>query len=142
MTVPRHVERHRTRLVCRDQRSGIVSHGWGRMLTSRIRGYRANVGTKDVEEVPSRYVIRRLLGVDRIADNSQADRAGVAIVHYARYPELRQIAPTTGAYDGRFQVMLTRYDIEAILPLRSGSAHRNGAYHLTVDRIRQSQNRA
>jgi hypothetical protein len=114
----------------------------GGTLTSRIHGYRGNIGTNDVQEVPSRYVIRRLLGVDRIADNSPADRAGVAIVHYAREPELRQIAPATGAYDGRFQVMLTRYDIEAILSLRSGVAHRNGAYNLTVDRIRQSQNRA
>lgn len=114
----------------------------GRTLTSRVRGYRGNVGMNDVEELPSRYVIRRLLGVNRIAEGSQADRAGVTIVHYARDPELRQVAPATGAYDGRFQVMLTRYDIEAILPLRSGVAHRNGAYHLTVDRIRQSQNRA
>ena len=40
---------------------------------------------------------------------------------------VRQVAPATGAYDGRFQVMLTRYDIEAILPLRSGATHRNGA---------------
>ena len=114
----------------------------GRTLTSRVRGYRGNVGTNDVGELPSRYVIRRLLGVDRIADRSQADSAGVTIVHYARDPELRQVAPVTGAYDGRFEVMLTRYDIEAILPLRSGVAHRNGAHNLTVDRIRQSQDRA
>ena len=109
----------------------------GRTLTSRVRGYRGNVGTNDVGELPSRYVIRRLLGVDRIADRSQADSAGVTIVHYARDPELRQVAPVTGAYDGRFEVMLTLYDIEAILPLRSGVAHRNGAHNLIVDRIRQ-----
>ena len=49
----------------------------GRTLTSGVRGYRGNVGTNDVEELPSRYVIRRLLGVDRIADGSQAERAGL-----------------------------------------------------------------
>jgi len=123
-------------------REAAIRAAGGRTLESRIRGYRGNIGTNDIEELPSRYVIRHLLGVDRIADGSQAYRAGVAIVHYAREPELRQIAPATGAYDGRFEVMLTRYDIEATLPLRSGAAHRNGAYNLTVDRIRQSQGRA
>ncbi|HEY0284650.1 MAG TPA: hypothetical protein VGC23_04625 [Vicinamibacterales bacterium] len=114
----------------------------GRTLTSRVRGYRGTVGTNDVEELPSRHVIRRLLGVDCIADGSQADRAGVTIVHYARDPELRQIAPATGVYDGLFEVMLTRYDVEAIVPLRNGVVHRNGACYLAIDRIRQSQGRA
>jgi hypothetical protein len=123
-------------------REAAIRAAGGRTLESRIRGYRGNIGTNDIEELPSRYVVRHLLGVDRIADGSQAYRAGVAIVHYAREPEIRQIAPATGAYDGRFEVMLTRYDIEAILPLRSGAAHRNGAYNLTVDRIRQSQGSA
>ena len=113
----------------------------GRMLTSRIPGYRANVGTRDVDEVPNRYVVRRLLGVDRIADSSPAKRAGNAIVHYAREPDLRQLAPNTGAYDGRFQVMLSRYDVEAIMPLRGGVTYRSGAYCLVLDRIRHSQNR-
>ena len=99
----------------------------GRTLTSRVRGYRGNVGTNDVEELPSRYVIRRLLGVDRIAEGSQAGQRGVTIVHYARAPE-----PSTGRSGNRrlrrsnSQVMLTRYDIEAILPpsQRRGTSQR------------------
>ena len=123
-------------------RDASIRTAGGRTLTSRIRGYRAKVGIGKVDEVHSRYVIRRLLGVDRIADSSQAERPELAIVHYARDPELRQIAPATGSYDGRFDVTLTRYDIEAILPLRSGATHRQGAYNLIVDRIRHQQGRA
>jgi hypothetical protein len=112
----------------------------GEALTSRVPASRARLVAGGV---PAEHdeAVRQLLNVERLVDRSQQSKADSVIVLYARHPDLQRVAPATGTYDGRFRVSLTRHDIEAILPLRRGAAHRNGAYRFVVDRIHQESGR-
>jgi hypothetical protein len=110
-------------------------------LSSRVRAAPARVAIDDAQSVQNNEVIRRLLNIGRLVERSQDKLAENAIVMVARTPELRRLDADRGTYEGRFLVSLTRHDIEAVLPFRSGVAVHLGAYRVSVDRIRPSQSR-
>jgi hypothetical protein len=110
-------------------------------LTSHVRAAPASVAIDDAESVQNHEVIRRLLNVERLIDRRQETRAESAVVMVARASDLRRIPADRGAYDGTFVLSLTRHDIEAVLPFRSGAAVRIGTYQFAVDRIRPSRER-
>lgn len=103
-------------------------------LTSRVPASGARLVVGGVPDYHDEAV-RQLLNVERLVDRPQPSKADSVIVLYARHRDLQRLAPATGTYDGRFRVSLTRHDIEAILPLRRGTAHRRDAYRFAVDRI-------
>jgi hypothetical protein len=110
-------------------------------LTSRVRAAPASVAIDDAESVQHHEVIRRLLNVERLIDRRQETRAEPAVLMVARTPELQRIQPDRVMYAGTFRVSLTRHDIEAVLPFRSGATVRIDAYHFVVDRIHLSRDR-
>jgi hypothetical protein len=83
--------------------------------------------------------IPRLLDVQRLVgdqyDQRGDERLLWPIVFFTRAPDRRRVAPVDGSYDGRFRVALTRQDIEAVLPLRDGASHQNGAYRFSIERV-------
>ena len=68
------------------------------------------------EPHPTRGVMRRLLGVQRLVDPA-APPTDSTTVFFVRDAELQKLAPASGTYEGRFQVRLTRHDLEATLPV-------------------------
>ena len=110
-------------------------------LTSHVRAASASVAIDDAESVQNNEVIRRLLNVERLIDWRQEKRAETAIVMVARTDDLRRLSADGVEYEGTFLLSLTRHDIEAVVPLRSGAAVRMGAYQFAVGRIRPSPSR-
>jgi hypothetical protein len=112
------------------------------VLTSRVPANPIGVPTDDAEGVQSADLVqrsvalRRLLNVERVAgEGVPYDKAQWPIIFFAKEPDIRRVAPTVGAYEGRFRVSLTHHTIEAILPLRRGAVHENGAFHFALDRV-------
>jgi len=110
-------------------------------LNSGTRAAFARVAIDDAQSVQTNEVVRRLLNVERLIEWRQDKTAENAVVMVARTPDLRRLGADRGTYEGRFLVSLTRHDIEAVLPLRSGVAVELGAYRVAIDRIRPSQSR-
>jgi hypothetical protein len=105
------------------------------VLTSRVPANPIGVPIDDAEGTQRSVVLRRLLNVERMAGERPYERAEWPVILFAKEPDIRGLAPAVGAYEGRFQVSLTHHTIEAILPLRSGAAHENGAFHFALDRV-------
>jgi hypothetical protein len=108
----------------------------GTTLASAAPGYPVPVPIGD-EEHPTRGVVGRLLRAQRVVD-SFPPRVASTIVFFLRDAEFSRLAPATGSYRGRFHVTLTRHDIEARLPLRSGATHHGGAYRVVVDDVERT----
>lgn len=113
----------------------------GESLTSHVPASGARLAVGGVQDDYVDEAVRQLLNVERLIDRSRQSKPDSVIVLYARFADLQRLAPARGTYDGRFRVSLTRHDIEAILPLRRGAAHRDGAYRFVVDRIHQESGR-
>lgn len=76
-------------------------------------------------------VTRQLLGVQRLIDGSAQRTDDSTVILLARGSEIERLAPT-GTYEGRFHVSLVRHEIEAVMPLRRGAEHQNGAYRFLI----------
>lgn len=105
------------------------------VLTSRVPAQLISAPIDDADGDSRAVGLRRLLNVERMAGEWHYERTQWPVVLFAKEPDIRRLAPTDGAYEGRFRVSLTHHQIEAILPLRSGAAHQNGAYRFTLDRV-------
>jgi hypothetical protein len=105
------------------------------VLTSRVPANPIGVPIDEAEGAQRSVVLRRLLNVERLAGERPYERAEWPVILFAKEPDIRRLAPAVGAYEGRFRVSLTHLTIEAILPLRSGAAHENGAFHFALDRV-------
>jgi hypothetical protein len=109
-------------------------HVGGTRLESVGAGYPAAVPVEGNEERPTRVVLRQLLTVERL--NTQTPPRGESpIVFSLRDSEFNRVAPAIGAYEGRFEVRLTRYDLEATLPLQRGARYSRGAYHFVIQGV-------
>jgi hypothetical protein len=105
-------------------------------LSSRVHAMPIGVPIDDADGDQSTGVLQRLLDVERVAGGGLPyERAQWPIILFAKEPDIRRLVPAEGVYEGRFQVSLMRHEIEAVLPLRSGAAHRHGAFHLALDRV-------
>ena len=110
-------------------------------LRSSVRGAPASVAIDDAQSVQNHEVVRRLLSVNRLVTWMQQTKAESAVVLVARASDLRQLAADSVAYEGRFQLSLARHIIEAVLPLRHGSATRVGSYRFGIDSVQLLPNR-
>jgi len=113
------------------QRDGIVA-----ARTARA-GFPAAVPIDANEEYPTRIVVRDLLGVRRLTE-SAPPKGESPVVFVTRGADARGSMPATGLYQGRFQVTLTRHDVEATLPLTPGASHQNGSYRIVLDEIERA----
>ena len=109
----------------------------GTALESRYSAQPAVVPLEESEERPTRVVLRRLLGVDRLID-SAPPRGESPIIFCQRDADFRKVAPALGTYHGRFTVRLTRHDLEATLPLQSGAAHQDAAYRFVIQGVERA----
>ena len=94
-----------------------------------------NVAVDDTERMRQNEVIRSVLKVDRLIDFESRQQPQTAVVLVARTSELRQLSGDRGDYEGRFSVSLTRHDVQAVLPFRSGAAVQVAAYRFALDRM-------
>ena len=79
---------------------------------------------------PVHEAVRAELGVQRLADtHTMTERPSILTV---RDSDFAPVESMSGVYRGRFQVVPTRYAIEARLPLRAGAIHQEGAYRLVI----------
>jgi hypothetical protein len=101
-------------------------------IVSAASGYGTVSGTRELK--PVHEAIRAALGVQRL-DDGDSSPFQPAVVMTVRESELRRVAPTTGRYRGRFQVVPTRYAIEARLPLRVGVVHQDGPFRAVIEKI-------
>jgi hypothetical protein len=85
---------------------------------------------------PQSEVARQLLRIQDLAPVSPDTPIQTALV--LADLDLSEGAPTSGKYDGRFQINLTRCHLVATLPLRSGVLFQDGPYRLTIDEVTRS----
>jgi hypothetical protein len=116
--------------------ASIQSDGIVALRTARA-GFPAAVPIDANEEYPTRIVIRDLLEVWRLAE-SAPPKGESPVVFVTRGADGRGSMPATGVYQGRFQVTLTRHDVEATLPLTPGASHQNGSYRIVLDEIERT----
>lgn len=109
-------------------------------VTSPFPAHPTEVAIESGEASQSRSVVRRLLGVRRLLDTVPTSD-DTTILLFLSDPDLRRLTPANGTYEGRFQVVLTRYDIEAVLPLRNGAIHQNGAYRFAIHAVERARGR-
>jgi hypothetical protein len=84
-----------------------------------------------------RPIAMQLLGVQALAGVTRTSENRVQLISVPD-DEFVRAASMIGRYEGRFAVGLTRHDIEAVLPLTSGSVHRNGAYRVAIEGMTRS----
>jgi hypothetical protein len=111
-------------------------------ITSTVSTHPAEVPLEDGQPLQILGVQRRLLGVQRLLDTSEPHPPhDSAILLFLSDPDLRRLAPANGTYQGRFRVSLTRHDLEAVLPLRNGAVHQNGAYRFAIRAVERARGR-
>jgi len=108
----------------------------GTTLASVGSGFQSAPPIEGSEERPTRGVLRQLLGVGRLVEPFPPGES--AVVFFLRDADFRRLVPLTGTYRGRFQVRLTRHDLEATLPLQHGATHQNGAYRFVVEGVERT----
>jgi hypothetical protein len=106
-------------------------------LKSARAGFPAAVPIDVTEEVPTRIVVRDLLGIRRLIEPGPP-KAESPVVFVTRGADASGSKPTTGLYQGRFKVTLTRHDVEATLPLTAGASHQKGSYRIEIDEIERT----
>jgi hypothetical protein len=104
-------------------------------VISRVRGPRATPAIGEADRQKSE-IMRRVLNVNHLIDWSQQSPPDSAVIMVARTENMRDLGASSGTYDGRFRMWLSRHDIEAVLPLRVGSTVRLGDYQFLLDRMR------
>lgn len=84
-------------------------------------------------------VLRDVLGVQVIANVAPAEPEEVRpenlpVLFLMRQPEFSKYAGARGSYRGVFDVSLTHFAIDGVLPIAPGAVHRTGDYRLVLDR--------
>jgi hypothetical protein len=84
-------------------------------------------------------VLRELLGVQVMANVAPAQPEEIRpenlpVLFLMRQPEFSKYAGARGSYRGVFDVSLTRFAIDGVVPIAPGAVHRTGDYRLVLDR--------
>ena len=116
--------------------ASIQSEGRAAVKTARA-GFPVQVPV-DANEFPTRVAVRDLLAVQRLAESLPA-KGESPVVFVARGGDGRGSPRATGVYHGFFRITLTRYDVEATLPLTAGVSHLDGPYRIVLDDIERTR---
>jgi hypothetical protein len=88
-----------------------------------------------LDEGGAAVAIRAALGVTQLIEAHQEAGAATLVVlddeTFAKLPEV------SGTYVARVDVWLTRYEVEAVLPLAGGATYQHGAYRLAINDVRR-----
>lgn len=97
-------------------------------------GYATAVSMVGMDENPARVASRHVLNVDGLSDSTPVEGALPVILSLQDADYVRLVG-TAVKYEGRFQVQLTRHDVDGTLPLRVGATHQRGAYRVVIDAV-------
>jgi len=86
---------------------------------------------------PAHEATRAVLGVDQLLEPTGPPDGASLVVLSLRDDEFGQLGQTVGRYEGRFRILLTHHEVEAVLPLTPGAVHQRGAYRIVVDGVLQ-----
>jgi len=89
------------------------------------------------EEEPGARAARTVLGVERLI-HGRTRRGESPVILTVPDEQFQNLAPETGTYDARFEVVPTTHVLEAVLPLRAGVTYQNGPYRVVVESLVRS----
>ncbi len=123
-------------------RSAAVQLPGGAQLISDYTGWPSGVPVEEHGDGPQqREVIRSVLEVGSLIDQSPNQRGENTVVLFARGVDLSRLAPNAGAYKGRFYVGLTHHAVEAVLSPTRGASYQNGPYRFSIADVLLSSGR-
>jgi hypothetical protein len=86
-------------------------------------------------ENPEQVVARQVLGVGHVTMPSGYAPDQGATVLAMPASDIDRVLPATAVYRGEFVVLLTHWELAAVLPLRPGATFHDGTYRLVVDGV-------
>ena len=106
--------------------------GKGRLVSAAYGS--APVPSLDGKPNPVNEVVRAALGVQRLVHRGSPSGESIPVLTI-QDSDFRRFMSSVGEYRGRFQIVPTRYEIEARLPLRAGAMHQRDAYRIVIENV-------
>jgi hypothetical protein len=109
----------------------------GAVLTTAGNGYSSPVPFESNNDPSAQIVMRRVLGVQRVWEESQASEPEAMPAIVMSDAEFRKYSGASVTYQGRFVVSLDHLSIAATLPLQPGVEFQDRGRRLIVERVIQ-----